>query len=88
MFGLVVHANILATILNEDYIDGLPEWATYFIAFLFCFFNVALFYALNHRYPLWFDSVSLVIQIAQIVLLVGFSVWLFSESNCLMLSIL
>ncbi len=81
MFGLVVHANILATILNEDYIDGLPEWATYFIAFLFCFFNVALFYALNHRYPLWFDSVSLVIQITQIVLLVGFSVWLFSESN-------
>ncbi|HEY9007011.1 CHASE2 domain-containing protein [Ohtaekwangia sp.] len=81
MFGLVVHANILATILNEDYIDELPEWITYLIAFIFCYLNVALFYVINHRYPMWFDSVSLVIQVLQIVLLMGFTIWLFAASN-------
>jgi CHASE2 domain-containing sensor protein len=81
MFGLVVHANILATILNEDYIDELPDWATYLTAFILCFLNVALFYVLNQRYPLWFDSVSLLIQVLQIGLLMGFTIWLFAESN-------
>ena len=81
MFGVVVHANIVSMILNGDFIDELDEWQKYVIAFVFCYFNIALFFFINSRFPVWFDSVSLVIQVIQIVLLMGFSIWIFSKSD-------
>ncbi len=80
MFGVVIHANIISMILNKDYIDELEEWHKYLIAFTLCYFNVALFFYINARFPVWFDSVSLIIQAVEIVLLAGFTIWLFSES--------
>lgn len=79
MFGVVVHANALSMILNGDFIDELQEWHKYLIAFVFSFFNVALFFYINDRFPVWFDSVSLTLQVLQIVLLMGFSIWIFTE---------
>lgn len=78
MFGLVVHANILSMILNGDVINELTGWQKYLIAFIFCYFNIALFFYMNAKYPVWFDSVSLVIQLLQIVLLMGFTIWVFA----------
>lgn len=78
MFGLVIHANIVSMILNGDFINELEEWHKYVIAFVFCFFNIALFFFLNSRIPVWFDSVSLVIQVTQILLLMGFTIWIFA----------
>jgi CHASE2 domain-containing sensor protein len=80
MFGVVVHANIVSMILNGDFIDELGDWQKYVIAFIFCYFNIALFFYINSRFPVWFDSVSLVIQVLQIVLLMGFTIWIFSKS--------
>lgn len=81
MFGVVVHANIVSMILNGDFIDELQEWHKYVIAFIFCFFNIALFFYINSKYPVWFDSVSLIIQVTQILLLMGFTVWIFAHSS-------
>lgn len=79
MFGVVVHANIISMILNGDYINELAEWHKYLIAFVFCFFNIALFFYINDKYPVWFDSVSLVIQVVQILLLMALTVWIFAH---------
>lgn len=79
MFGLVVHANIIAMILNQDYVDELKEWQTYAIAFILCFLNIALFTYINKKMPIWFDSLSLLIQIIQIFLLMGLTIWIFAE---------
>lgn len=81
MFGVVIHANAISMILNGDFIDELQEWHKYAIAFVFCYFNVALFFYINNKFPVWFDSVSLVIQVLQIMLLMGFTVWIFSASD-------
>jgi CHASE2 domain-containing sensor protein len=81
MFGLIVHANIVAMILNEDYVNELAEWQNYLIAFLFCFVNIAVFFWINHKAPLWFDSVSLMLQVLQIALLMGFTIYLFAGSS-------
>ena len=80
MFGVVIHANIVSMILDGDFIDELQEWHKYIIAFIFCYFNIALFFYINSRFPVWFDSVSLIIQVAQILLLMGFTVWIFAHS--------
>lgn len=81
MFGLVVHANIVSMILNGDFINQLEEWHKYVIAFVFCFFNVALFFYIKSKFPVWFDSLSLLIQVSQIFLLMLFTVMVFAWYN-------
>jgi CHASE2 domain-containing sensor protein len=80
MFGLVVHANIIAMILNEDYIDELKDWQEYAIAFLSCLLIVGLFNVIDHKLPTWFDGLSVIIQIILILLtsglvIYGFAAW-------------
>jgi len=81
MFGMVIHANILSMILDGNFIDELEEWHQYVIGFVFCFFNIALFFYINSRFPVWFDSVSLSLQVLEIVLLMGFTIWIFDLAN-------
>src|SRR5690606_1880692 len=69
MYGPVVHANIVSMILNEDYIDELPDWLEWVIAIILCFINVALFWIIYERSPDWFDGVSVLLQLVQIILL-------------------
>jgi CHASE2 domain-containing sensor protein len=66
MYGVVVHANIVSMILNEDYVEELPGWEKYVFAILICYLNVALFWYIFHRLPLWFDTMSITLQLVQL----------------------
>lgn len=63
MFGPVVHSNVVAMILNEDYVDVLTEWQKYLIAILVCFLTVALFMTIDEKLPIWYDALSVIIQL-------------------------
>lgn len=69
MFGVVVHANIVAMILKGDYVNQLTDWQKYAIAFLVCLLTVALFIVIDTRLPAWYDALSVIIQVIQIILL-------------------
>ena len=80
MFGPVVHANAVAMILNEDYVDEIPDWATSLIAFLVCLFTVALFIWIDQKTPMWFDALSVLIQLIELliissIIIYAFAVW-------------
>lgn len=81
MYGLVVHANIVSMILNEDYINETPDWVETLIAALLCMSTVAVFLLINSNVKLapWYDALSLVIQLSQILIFsfvtVFFVVW-------------
>lgn len=66
MYGVVVHANIISMILNEDYVEELSDWMRYAFAILICYINVALFWFIFHKLPLWFDTVSITLQLIQL----------------------
>jgi CHASE2 domain-containing sensor protein len=68
MFGVVVHANIVSMILKEDYVNEMAGWQEGLIAFLFCLFNVALFSLINTHLPLWYDGITKLLQLTQIIL--------------------
>lgn len=68
MFGLVVHANIVAMILNEDYIEEIPEWMQIVIAIMICFLNVLLFMSIDRKFPMLYDGLSVILQIIEIIL--------------------
>jgi CHASE2 domain-containing sensor protein len=79
MFGVVVHANIVAMILNEDYVNELAEWQKYSIAFLVCFLTVMLFLIIDYRLPLWFDALSVLIQVVLLLTVSGLIVFCFAR---------
>ena len=81
MYGVVVHANAVSMILNEDYIDQLQEWQEYAIAILVCFLNVALFSLIHHRIPKWFDTLTIILQLLQIVLFTFTMMYVFSWAD-------
>ncbi len=78
MYGPVVHANIVSMILNEDYIDELADWQEWLIAIVLCFLNVALFWFIYERSPDWFDGVSVLLQLLQIILLSFLMIYFFN----------
>jgi CHASE2 domain-containing sensor protein len=82
MYGVVVHANIISMILNEnDYINQLAFWQEVVIAFIICFFNVMIFTVIMRRMPLWFDGLSLLLQLVQIVICTFLMMFIFKWFN-------
>lgn len=81
MYGVVVHANAVSMILNEDYVDQLAEWQQWAIAIIVCFLNVALFSLIHIRIPKWFDALSIVLQLVQILLFTFAMVYIFTAAN-------
>ena len=79
MFGVVVHANIVAMILNEDYVNELAEWQKYAIAFIVCFLTVMLFIIIDYKLPLWFDALSVLIQVILLLTVSGLIVFCFAS---------
>jgi len=69
MFGLVVHANAVAMVLNGDYVNEIPEWLQYLIAFIVCLATVYLFIYIDKVLPTWFDALSFVIQVVELLLI-------------------
>jgi CHASE2 domain-containing sensor protein len=81
MFGPVIHANVVAMILNEDYIDEIPLPTQVAIAVVVCFLNVLLFYWIDQKLPLLYDGLSVILQIFQIILVSLLIVYAFSSFN-------
>lgn len=71
MYGVVVHANIISMIMNEDYVEELAEWQKYFFAIAICLINVALFWLILAKTPILFDTLSISLQIIQLAFFMG-----------------
>jgi CHASE2 domain-containing sensor protein len=81
MFGGVVHANILSMILEEDYISVLTDKQDITIAILVCLFNVAFFKIIYGAVPRWYDGITKLIQLFQVLLMIGLMIYLFHQFN-------
>lgn len=69
MYGIVIHANILQMILNGTYIIDLPVWANILLTFVFCYFNIHLFYEIFRRVPVPYHFVTRFLQLGEIIIL-------------------
>lgn len=68
MFGVVIHANIAAMVLNDDYLDKMSENQGIILAVIICFLNVALFTIIYRKLPLWYDGITKLVQLIEVVL--------------------
>lgn len=62
MFGGVVHANVLAMILNENYINSMSDNWSYFWALFLLYLNVSLFSYIYKVMPKWYDGITKLTQ--------------------------
>ena len=68
MYGVVVHANAVSMVLEEDYVDSLPLWQTVIISILVVMLTAALFFKIEEKLSIWFDILSLIVQVALFIL--------------------
>jgi CHASE2 domain-containing sensor protein len=82
MYGVVVHANIVSMILDQNYINETPQWLSILIALMVCYFNVALFVniLLNKRLAPYYGLTKL-IQLVEIILIVTIDIFTFALYN-------
>ncbi len=81
MFGVVVHANAVAMILNQDYINDFPDWLLNAIAFVTCVLTVALLIVIDNKLPSWFDALSFFVQVFLILLVSLIIIQAFTSMN-------
>ncbi len=80
-YGVVIHANIVSTIIRNDYINSMSVWLTWLIAFLICFFHVGVFlyyYVENYR---WLHIVAKLLQLVSSVLILYFVFLIYNKFN-------
>jgi len=77
MFGVVVHANIISMILKEDFVEQMAAWQEVVMAVILCLLNVALFSLINTNLPLWYDGITKLLQLIQLLLYSALMVLIF-----------
>ncbi len=77
MYGVVIHANITAMVLNNDFIDKMSDIQGYLIATILCFLNVGLFTLIYRKLPLWYDGLTKLIQLLEVVIILGLIIFVF-----------
>lgn len=58
MYGIVVHANIISTILNGNVINVMPNWLAHLLGMFVVYFVFAAFRPIYDDYKVWYDGVT------------------------------
>ena len=69
MYGLEIHANIAAMILQNKYVFQFPKWLEELIGWLFCYFNVLIFHWIYIHVNSTFHGITRLIQLVELVFL-------------------
>ncbi len=69
MYGIVIHANIVRMILDNKYVNEISFWVNLLLTFIFCYFNIHLFYQVFRRVSLPYQFITRFMQLGEIILL-------------------
>lgn len=83
MYGVVVHANIVSMMLENNYINEMSPFLGYLIAILVCMLNIYLFTRIIHsrNLYLWYNAISKSIQLLETMILLAFNLFVFDVFN-------
>ncbi|MCX6149253.1 MAG: CHASE2 domain-containing protein [Ignavibacteriales bacterium] len=81
MYGIVIHANIISMILNENYINEIPVFFNFILAIIFCYLNVITMLYIKQNLFDWFGGFSKLIILVQTCLLLFIGILLFNFFN-------
>jgi CHASE2 domain-containing sensor protein len=74
MYGVYIHANIIAMLLRGDFTSNISKWITWFLSFLLCYLHLWFFTRSYLYHPGWFHVFTKFVQLFSGAVLVGISV--------------
>lgn len=81
MYGGVIHANAISMILSDDPVNIMGENGQLVLAVLLCLFNVILFSVIYKRIPKWYDGLTKLFQLFEILFFYFLMVQVFDSHN-------
>lgn len=81
MFGVVVHANIVSMILKGEFINEMGEIGNIISGILLCFINVVFFSIIYRRLSRWYDGLTKIVQVIEVIVLLGIIIGVFYFFN-------
>ena len=81
MFGAVIHANIISMVLQEDYIDEMADHWAIILALVIGYLNVVLFNYIYKAMAKWYDGITKVFQLFEVLLLATIMIYVFHWFN-------
>jgi CHASE2 domain-containing sensor protein len=79
MNGIVVHANILSMILDENYVKKVPSWANLLLAVVVCWLFMSFFIRYYLEDHIWFHLVAKIAQVAAIILFAYLGIFMYDR---------
>lgn len=79
MFGVVVHANIISMILDENYIEQIHDGWEYLITILLVYLTTVFFRWIYNDLKVWYDGLTKLVSIIAAGFLFAFLVYLYAE---------
>jgi len=78
MFGVVVHANIASMIIYDIPIGSMGNIQTLIFSILVCYINVMVFSWIYRRLPRWYDGLTKLIQLTEVMIFMLVAVYVFA----------
>lgn len=81
MLGLVIHANIISMILNDDGINQLSPFWDFTVMLIVISLNIIFFTYLLQKNSVWYDSLGFLIPVLQIIVISWLRIELLASFN-------
>jgi CHASE2 domain-containing sensor protein len=81
MYPIVLQANIISMILNDNYYNSLPGWIAAIVAFILTYMNMMIFRRININHKQWYEITSVLIFLIESIIILFLTVILFHEYN-------
>ncbi len=81
MYGPVIHANIASMVLNNDYVDTFSDTLDNLLGLLLCFINVVVFSIIYRRMGVWYDGLTKLIQVFEVMIILFIIIQLFAAQS-------
>ncbi|MFK7900808.1 MAG: CHASE2 domain-containing protein [Cyclobacteriaceae bacterium] len=81
MYGVVVHANIISTVLKGNYIDEMNKYWGYFWGLLLSYLVFAIYRPIYYDYKVWYDGVTKLLGIVVVFLVMTLIGYLFMNHD-------
>ena len=79
MYGITIHANIAASILEGEYIHTAPDSIIKVLIFLIIYLNIAFFEFIKDRVPWLYGGEMKIFVLVEVVFVLYIVVWLFAQ---------
>lgn len=79
MNGILVHANIISMVLEENYVKKVPLWGNILLAIIVCWLHMSFFVHYYLESHIWFHLAAKIAQVASAIFFVWLGIYIFDR---------